>query len=105
MDNDKFQNAIRMVVFILFAILTLSTGYYIFVSLVLGWSAPPTVTHLANYVLAAEISLVVVLALKYTIGPIELSMAKLKFKGASGPIIFWAICFFVTSSGIAILAP
>jgi len=105
MDNDKFQNAIRMVVFILFAILTLSTGYYIFVSLVLGWAAPPAVTHLANYVLAAEISFVVVLALKYTIGPIELSMAELKFKGASGPIIFWAITFFITSSGIAILAP
>ena len=38
-------------------------------------------------------ALCVVLALKATTGPIEFEAFGFKFRGASGPLVFWLICF------------
>ena len=48
--------------------------------------------------ISALIALVVVLLLRTVQGPIEILV--LKFKGASGPIIMWVICFSVLVWGI-----
>ena len=43
--------------------------------------------------LSAIAALCVVLALKATTGPIEFEALGFKFRGASGPLVFWLICF------------
>jgi hypothetical protein len=43
--------------------------------------------------LSAIASLCVVLALKTTAGAIEFEALGFKFRGASGPLVFWLICF------------
>jgi len=41
-----------------------------------------------------------VLALQYTTGPIKLKFTSVDFEGASGPIVFWCLCFFVIAFGL-----
>ena len=43
--------------------------------------------------LSAISALCVVLVLKATTGPIEFEALGFKFRGASGPLVFWLICF------------
>lgn len=43
--------------------------------------------------LSAIAAICVVLALKATTGPIEFEALGFKFRGASGPLVFWLICF------------
>ena len=51
--------------------------------------------------ISALIALVVVVLLLRTVqGPIEIEILVLKFKGASGPIIMWVLCFSVLVWGI-----
>ncbi len=55
--------------------------------------------------MAAIASLLVVMLLKYTSGPIEFEILSLKFKGASGQIIFWILCFLSIVLAIRLLWP
>jgi hypothetical protein len=52
---------------------------------------------------AAALSLVLVIVLRSTSGPIEFEAFGLKFKGAAGPIIFWVITFLSVSAAIKML--
>lgn len=105
MNERTFENMIRLLVFTLFVVLLASTAFYCYVTLVNGWVGKPPVQQLANTALAASISLLVVLLLKFTAGPIEVDAFKFKFKGASGPVVFWIFCFLTTVTGISMLAP
>jgi hypothetical protein len=62
--------------------------------------------HFAGLVavpLAAMGSLCVVVILRSTDGPIEFEGLGFKFRGASGPVVLWALCFMVMVSGIRLL--
>jgi membrane protein CcdC involved in cytochrome C biogenesis len=62
--------------------------------------------HLAAAIgvpLATLTALALVLALEQVSGDIELEVWGIKFKGASGPIVMWAICFITLISGIKAL--
>ena len=48
-------------------------------------------------------SLFLVLLLRYSAGPIEFEGLGFKFKGASGPIVMWVLCFLATVSAIKLL--
>jgi hypothetical protein len=52
---------------------------------------------------AALAALFVVAIFEATTGPIEFEGLGFKFRGASGPIIFWVICFLATSGSIKLL--
>jgi hypothetical protein len=52
---------------------------------------------------AAISSLCLVLLLRYSAGPIEFEGLGFKFKGASGPIIMWVLCFLAMVSAIKLL--
>ena len=54
---------------------------------------------------AALASLCIVIFLESTTGPIEFEGFGFKFKGASGPIILWVICFLAIASAIKLLWP
>ena len=47
--------------------------------------------------------LCIVLTLKATAGPIEFEAFGLKFRGASGPMIFWLITFFGFIAAVKVL--
>lgn len=53
--------------------------------------------------LSALTAFCVVTLLRATTGPIEIEMKGLKFSGASGPIIFWILCFLVIVIGVKLL--
>jgi hypothetical protein len=53
--------------------------------------------------LAALASLAIVICLRTTNGPIEFEVIGFKFKGASGPIIMWVLCFLAIAAAIKLL--
>jgi hypothetical protein len=53
--------------------------------------------------MAALASLIIVLVLRVSAGPIEVEAWGLKFKGASAPIVFWILCFLAISASIKML--
>jgi hypothetical protein len=48
-------------------------------------------------------AMVIVLLMRTVAGPIELEALGVKFKGASGPIIMWILCFGTFAAGIKLL--
>ncbi|MGF6555883.1 hypothetical protein ABIA48_002263 [Pseudomonas sp. S30_BP2TU TE3576] len=62
--------------------------------------------HLAAAIgvpLAALTALTLVLALEQVSGDVEIEAWGLKFKGASGPIVMWVLCFLTLVTGIKAL--
>jgi hypothetical protein len=53
--------------------------------------------------LSALAAFCVVTLLRATTGPIEIESRFIKFRGASGPIIFWILCFIVIVIGVKLL--
>jgi hypothetical protein len=53
--------------------------------------------------LSAVAAFCIVTLLRVTTGPIEIEAQGVKFSGASGPIIFWILCFMVIVFGVKIL--
>lgn|GEM_PF-1470509 len=47
----------------------------------------------------------IVMLLRNTEGPLEFEGLGFKFKGASGPVVLWAMCFLVIASAIRMLWP
>ena len=55
--------------------------------------------------LGAILSLVIVIVLEVTSGPVEMKIPGLTFKGSSGPIVLWVLCFLAISIAISINWP
>lgn len=53
--------------------------------------------------LAAFASLLLVLFLRYTAGPIELETLGFKIKGGAGPLMMWIFCYLAIVTGIKLL--
>lgn len=70
------------------------------------WVVEAAKQHFAAVVglpLAAVAALFVVSVFEITTGHIEFEAVGFKFKGASGPIILWAMCFIAISASIKLL--
>ena len=104
-SNDKFRNVLRWTTYLFFLAVTGFTGYYYFVTVGLGWVGKPETVRLATIGFSIILSLFVVLMLKFSSGPIEFEVIGFKFKGASGPIIMWVICFLVIVLAFSLLSP
>jgi hypothetical protein len=52
---------------------------------------------------SAAVAFMVVIVFRQTYGPVEFEAMTIKFKGASGPIILWALCSLVLVTAIKIL--
>ncbi|NNU66537.1 hypothetical protein G9X67_14760 [Rhizobium sp. WYCCWR 11152] len=52
---------------------------------------------------AAAFSLFLVVFLRQTTGPIEAKVAGFEFKGQSGPVVLWILCFLAIAASIKIL--
>jgi hypothetical protein len=53
--------------------------------------------------MAALMSMCVVILLRYTAGPIEFSVPGFEFKGASGQVVLWVVCFLAIVTAIKLL--
>jgi len=60
----------------------------------------PSFIPITGAAFCAVLSFALVLALQYTTGPIKLKFSSVDFEGASGPIVFWCLCFFVIAFGL-----
>jgi hypothetical protein len=60
----------------------------------------PSFIPITGAAFCAVLSFALVLALQYTTGPIKLKFSNVDFEGASGPIVFWCLCFFVIALGL-----
>ncbi|MFL6263456.1 MAG: hypothetical protein ACJ76Y_27505 [Thermoanaerobaculia bacterium] len=63
----------------------------------------PTVAVSAVLLLAAAISFTLVLLLRATSGPLEFQALGLEFRGPSGPLLLWAVCFMAVCAGAVAL--
>lgn len=52
---------------------------------------------------AALVALCIVLFLEHTSGTIEFEGLGFKFKGASGPIVLWVLCFLAIAGAVKLL--
>jgi hypothetical protein len=52
---------------------------------------------------ASVAALLVVLLLEWNAGPIEYEGLGFRFRGASGPIVLWVLCFLAIVAGIRLL--
>ena len=53
--------------------------------------------------LAAGGAFILVVLLRHTQGPIEFEGLGFKFRGASGPVVLWVLCFLALVAGIKLL--
>jgi hypothetical protein len=60
----------------------------------------PSFIPITGAAFCAVLAFALVLALQYTTGPIKLKFSSVDFEGASGPIVFWCLCFFVIAFGL-----
>lgn len=64
----------------------------------------PTFMPIIGAVFSGILAFTLVIALEYVIGPIKLEMGeKFNFSGATGPIVFWCICFLAIVYGLYLL--
>ena len=71
-----------------------------------NWLTQLTKTHYAALVgtpMSAVTAFCIVSLLKVTNGPIEFEVFAFKFRGASGPIILWVLCFLSIVFGFHLL--
>ena len=98
-----FELAVKWLVFCFLVAMTGGVSFYFYVNLVKGWVAKEPVQVVANYATAAIFSLLVVLTLNFTAGEIAVDAWGLSFKGSSGPIVFWILCFLASITGFSSL--
>lgn len=60
----------------------------------------PTFIPIAGGVFAASISFAIVMTLRHVSGPVEFKIAGSEYKGATGPILMWCICFISIVFGL-----
>ncbi len=63
----------------------------------------PLAVAIAYVTFSSSLALLLVLLLNYTLGPIEFNGLGFSFKGASGPVILWVLCFLAIIAGLSII--
>jgi len=63
----------------------------------------PRAVAIAYVTFSASLALMLVLLLNYTLGPIEFKGLGFSFKGASGPVVLWVLCFLATIAGLSVI--
>lgn len=53
--------------------------------------------------MAALMSMCVVILLRYSAGPIEFKVPGFEFKGASGQVVLWVVCFLAIVTALKLL--
>ncbi|WP_315652944.1 hypothetical protein [Roseateles aquae] len=59
----------------------------------------PSFLPLVGVAFAAILAFSVVMAFRSFAGEIQVELSSIKFRGASGPVLFWALCFLTVCTG------
>lgn len=102
-DVSAWEERLRRLISWVAVIAVVVYGILIFISFLIGGSKEPRMRELVlkHYTTvvglpsAAAAALFIVLVLKAAAGPIEFEAIGFKFRGASGPVVLWALCFLV----------
>lgn len=101
------NRALKMLTMGFFGVVLVSNAIFLLVSVVspaLGGMIVYKIDGIANMYIAtsfaAAIALLVVLSLRYVAGEIEFEAIGFKFKGASGPVVLWVLCFLAVVVGL-----
>jgi hypothetical protein len=68
-----------------------------------SYNISPGTEKFVSVSFAVAIALLVVLSLSYVAGPIEFEALGFKFRGASGPVVLWVMCFLALVIGLYVL--
>lgn len=71
-----------------------------------SWLVDLTQKHFAALIcvpMAALMSMCVVILLRYTAGPVEFKVPGFEFKGASGQVVLWVVCFLAIVTALKLL--
>ena len=63
----------------------------------------PSFLPFVGIAFSAILSFVVVMAFRSVSGEVDFQFGQVKFKGASGPVLFWSLCFLVVCYGMYLL--
>jgi len=100
---------LKWLILFFFTIIILGSAFFYLLS-VLGeplfdrvFLVPPQVLPFAGVSFSSGLSLLIVLTLRFTVGPIEFEGLGFKFRGASGPVVLWVLCFLAIVAGLMLL--
>jgi hypothetical protein len=106
--GDQFGWGLRILLFAFFAVMIVT--FLIFLPAYLYFLMTKSTTPIAiatnpitGVFISFFLSTFIVLFLKYSAGPIEFEGLTFRFKGASGPVVLWALCFLVIVIGLSTL--
>ena len=107
-NNDRFKVFLKYSVVIgTFLVMVFYMGFLIFWTWRdNGWFFQILQSHFAATIglpLAAVASLVIVILLEFTSGPIKMKAIGFEFEGAAAPAILWMFCFLTMVFGIKLL--
>lgn len=63
----------------------------------------PSFIPFVGIAFSAILAFAVVMAFRSVSGEVDFQFGQVKFKGASGPVLFWSICFLAVSYGMYLL--
>jgi hypothetical protein len=90
-------------IFVVFAWIIVGICFIYGVRMWFNVPVAPGFVPISGAAFCAALAFTLVLTLEYATGPITIEFASVKFAGASGPIILWCLCFFVSALGLYML--
>jgi hypothetical protein len=91
------------VIFMAFAWVLLGLCFIYGVRMWFNSPMQPSFLPITGAAFCAVLAFTLVLFLNQTTGPIKIKFSTVNFEGASGPIIFWCLCFFVIAYGLYLM--
>jgi hypothetical protein len=106
--NGAFGKGLRVLLFVFFGIMIVTfvvfLPTYLYFLMTRSDSAVSIATNpITGVFIGFFLSTFIVLFLKYSSGPIEFEGLTFRFKGASGPVVLWALVFIVIVIGLSTL--
>jgi hypothetical protein len=103
-----FGKGLRIFLFMFFVVMIVTFVVFLptYLYFLMVTSATPMViatNPITGVFIGFFLSTFIVLFLKYSAGPIEFEGLTFRFKGASGPVVLWALVFLVIMIGLSTL--
>jgi hypothetical protein len=104
-DDDGFGRGLKILLFLFFIVMIATFVLFLptYVYFLMITSETPGVVArnpVTGVFIGFFLSTFIVLFFKYSSGPIEFEGLTFRFKGASGPVVLWALVFLVIMIGL-----
>jgi hypothetical protein len=104
-SHERFGRGLRICLFIFFTVMILTFLIFLptYLYFLMTTSTNPTEiagNPVTRVFIAFFLATFIILFLRYSAGPIEFEGLSFRFKGASGPVVLWALVFLVIVVGL-----